>query len=42
MKNIFLILASLTLLLSSCGRKGALKNPPGYARPNFENVIEEE
>ena len=31
----------LTLLLSSCGRKGALEHLKDEKRPNFGNVVDE-
>jgi predicted small lipoprotein YifL len=31
----------LLFLAISCGRKGALENPPDYARPDFGGVIED-
>lgn len=40
MKKI-LIIFLVILSTSACGKKGALKNPPDYARPDFNGVIGE-
>lgn len=41
MKILITILISL-LLLTSCGRKGALEHLPDEKRPKFDNVIFED
>lgn len=42
MKKFFLVILSLTILASSCGRRGALEHLPDEKRPNFDNVIDED
>ena len=41
-KKSFLLVFLLLLGVISCGKKGALENPPNYARPSFSGVVEEE
>ena len=42
MRKIFLLILSFTLVLTACGRKGALTYPGEREQPDFSKVIDEE